>query len=136
MNSIYNTNRQINGTSNITDAFSGFAALSEQLEYYMQGAENSTEILMEGAEAFLNDFGKLSKPMSAIRRSGYTHLINSGAIEKKDKEVVVGWGKYYGRMVELGTEKMNARPHMYLLWERNKEKYYKLMLTRLGMKTW
>ncbi len=136
MNSIFNTNRQKNGTSNITDAYSGFAALSEQLEYYMQGAENSTEILMDGAEAFLKDLSKLSKPMSAIRRSGYTHLINSFAVEKKDKEVVVVWGKYYGRMVELGTEKMNARAHMYPLWEHNKEKYYKLMLTRLGMKTW
>lgn len=136
MNSIFNTNRQKSGTSNITDAYSGFVALSEQLEYYMQGAENSTEILMDGAEAFLKDLSKLSKPMSAIRRSGYTHLINSFAVEKKDKEVVVGWGKYYGRMVELGTEKMNARAHMYPLWEHNKEKYYKLMLTRLGMKTW
>lgn len=136
MNSIFNTNRQKSGTSNITDAYSGFASLSEQLEYYMQGAENSTEILMDGAEAFLKDLSKLSKPMSAIRRSGYTHLINSFAVEKKDKEVVVGWGKYYGRMVELGTEKMNARAHMYPLWEHNKEKYYKLMLTRLGMKTW
>ena len=136
MNSIFNTNRQVNGTFKVTDAYTGFAALSEQLEYYMQGAENSTEILMEGAETFLKDLEKLSKPMSAIRRSGYTHLIDSFAIEKKDKEVVVGWGKYYGRMVELGTKKMNARPHMYPLWELNKEKYYKLMLTRLGIKNW
>lgn len=136
MNSIYNTNRQANGTSNITDAYSGFAALSEQLEYYMQGAENSTEVLMEGAEALLNDAIKLPKPISAIRKSGYTHLINSFAVEKKEDEVVFGWGKYYGRMVELGTEKMDAVPHLYPLWERNKEKYYKLMLTRLGMKTW
>lgn len=136
MKNIYNTNVQKNGTSNVTDACAGFEALSEQLEFYMKGVDNSTEILMEGAKSFLKDLSKLSKPMSKIRSGGYTHLINSFAAEKNNKEVVVGWGKYYGRMVELGTERMSARAHMYPLWGHNKEKYYKLMLTRLGMKTW
>lgn len=136
MSSLNNLNRQKGGTTEVIDGCAGFSALSEQLEYYIKGAENSTEILMDGAEAFLKDLNKLTKPMSKIRKSGYTHLINTFAIDSTDKEVVVGWGKYYGRMVELGTEKMDARAHMYPLWEHNKDKYYKLMLTKLGMKTW
>lgn len=136
MSSLNNLNRQKGGTTEVRDGCAGFSALSEQLEYYIKGAENSTEILMDGAEAFLKDLNKLTKPISKIRKSGYTHLINTFAIDSTDKEIVVGWGKYYGRMVELGTEKMDARAHMYPLWEHNKEKYYKLMLTKLGMKTW
>lgn len=136
MSSLNNLNRQKNGTTEVTDGCAGFRALSEQLEYYIKGAENSTEILMDGAKAFHKDLNKLTKPMSKIRKSGYTHLINTFAIDSIDKEVVVGWGKYYGRMVELGTKKMDARAHMYPLWEHNKEKYYKLMLTKLEMKTW
>lgn len=136
MSSLNNLNRQKGGTTEVTDGCAGFSALSEQLEYYIKGAENSTEILMDGAEAFLKDLNKLTKPISKIRKSGYTHLINTFAIDSTDKEIVVGWGKYYGRMVELGTEKMDARAHMYPLWEHNKDKYYKLMLTKLGMKTW
>lgn len=136
MSSLKNLNRQHNGTSSVTDGYDGFSALAEQLEFYMNGAENSMEILKDGAEEFVNDLNKLTKPMSRIRTSGYTHLVDSFAIDSTDKEIVVGWGKYYGRMVELGTVKMDARPHMYPLWEHNKEKYYKLMLTELGIKTW
>ena len=90
---------------------------------------------MAGAETFLKDLNKLSKPMSQIRKSGYTHLIDSFAIDLKShsQEIVVGWGKYYGKMVERGTEKMYARAHMYPLWERNEEKYYKIMLGKFRM---
>ncbi len=136
MSSLKNLNRQHGGTTSVTDGYEGFSALAEQLEFYMKGAENSMEILNDGAEAFLNDLNKLAKPISHIRKSGYTHLIDSFAIDSNDKEIVVGWGKYYGRMVELGTKKMDARPHMYPLWDKNKEKYYKLMLTKLGLQTW
>ncbi|MBO5348991.1 MAG: hypothetical protein J6A89_04140 [Clostridia bacterium] len=136
MSSLYNLNRQKDGTTSVTDGCAGFSALTEQLERYIKGAENSTEILMDGATEFLKDLNKLTKPTSRIRKSGYTHLIDSFAIDSNKKEVIVGWGKYHGRMVELGTQKMDARAHMYPLWDHNKEKYYKLMLTKLGMKTW
>ena len=29
-----------------------------------------------------------------------------------------------------------SHPHVYPLWDKNKEKYYKTMLTKLGIKTW
>lgn len=116
--------------------YSGFEALSEIIEKYIDGADNAIEILETGAKEFVNDLLKLPKPISKIRKSGYTHLINSFSYRKKDKEVEVGWGKYYGPMVEHGTKKMDAREHVYPLWDKNKEKYYKTMITKLGLKTW
>ncbi len=84
----------------------------------------------------MSDLLKLPKPISKIRKAGYTHLIHCFAYRKTKKEVEAGWGKYYGPMVEKGTERMDAREHMYPLWDKNKEKYYKIMLTKLGIKTW
>lgn len=113
--------------------YTGFEDLSKELEKYMHTAENSIEILLAGAEAAKKDLDKLTKPMSRIRKSGYSHLVDDFPIEKKEKEVVVGWSKYYGRMVERGTEKMYARAHMYPLWEQNEKKYYKIMLEKAGL---
>lgn len=110
--------------------YNGFEALSEVLEKYIDKADNVMDVLESGAKEFTNDLLKLPKPISKIRKSGYTHLINSFAYRKRDKEIEVGWGKYYGPMVEHGTKNMNeAHPHVYPLWDKNKEKYYKLMLT-------
>ncbi len=91
------------------------------------------DVLELGAKEFVSDLLKLPKPISNIRKAGYTHLINSFAYRKKDKEVEAGWGKYYGPMVENGTEKMDANPHVYPLWDKNKERYYKTMITKLGL---
>lgn len=116
--------------------YSGFEILSETIAKYAENADNVVDVLEVGAKEFVSDLLKLPKPISKIRRSGYTHLINSFSYKKKTNEVEAGWGKYYGPMVEKGTERMDAREHMYPLWDRNKEKYYKKMLTKLGIKTW
>ena len=116
--------------------YSGFEILSEQIEKYADGAENIMEVLEEGAKEFVNDLLKLPKPISRIRKTGYTHLVDTFSYRNKAKEIEVGWGKYYGPMVENGTKKMNAQPHVYPLWEKNKEKYYKTMLIKLGIATW
>ena len=117
--------------------YNGFEALSEVLEKYIDKADNVLDVLESGAKEFTNDLLKLPKPISKIRKSGYTHLINSFAYRKRDKEIEVGWGKYYGPMVEHGTKNMKeSHPHVYPLWDKNKEKYYKLMLTKLGLQTW
>lgn len=115
-----------------TYGYSGFEALSEILEKYADSAENFIDALEVGAKVFVNDLLKLPKPISQIKKSGYTHLIHSFAYRKNKKEIEVGWGKYYGPMVEHGTKKMDESPHVYPLWEKNKEKYYKTMLTKLG----
>lgn len=113
-------------------AYDGFKDLSDMLEECIKNVEDITDILEIGAKQFVSDLLKLPKPISKIKKSGYTHLINSFSYRKKDKEIEVGWGKYYGPMLENGTRKMKAQPHMSPLWEKNKEKYYKTMVTKLG----
>lgn len=122
--------------SNEVYGYSGFEAMSEILEKYIDGADNAVDVLEVGAKEFVNDLLKLPKPISKIRKSGYTHLIKCFAYKKKNKEVEAGWGKYYGPMLEHGTIRMKAQEHLYPVWDRNKEKYYKKMLTKLGIKTW
>lgn len=119
--------------SNKVYGFDGFQDLSKMLEDCINKVENIVDILEVGAKEFVNDTLKLPKPMSNIRKAGYTHLVNSFSYRKKNNEIEAGWGKYYGPMVENGTVKMNARPHLYPLWEKNKEKYYKTMITKLGL---
>ncbi len=118
-----------------TYEFEGFQELSDMLENYISKADNVIDVLESGAKEFINDALKLPKPISKIRKAGYTHLINTFAYRKKSKEIEAGWGKYYGPMVENGTDNMNAVPHLYPLWEKNKEKYYKVMITKLGLTT-
>lgn len=121
--------------SSETYGYNGFQDLANILEKYAEGAENVIDVLEEGAKEFKNDLLKLPKPMSQIRAAGYTHLVRTFAYRKKTDEVEVGWGKYYGPMLEHGTRKMSAREHVYPLWDRQKEKYYKVMITKLGMQT-
>lgn len=116
--------------------YEGFEALSEIIGKYIDEVDNVEDVLAAGAKEFVNDLLKLPKPISKIRKAGYTHLINTFTYRKKNKEIEVGWGKYYGPMVENGTEKMNAREHVKPLWDKNKEKYYKTMITKIGLQTW
>lgn len=114
----------------------GFKDLANIIEYYVKGAENALIGIEEGAKEFVKDVLKLPKPMSKIKKAGYTHLVRSFAYRKKNKEIEAGWGKYYGPMQEHGTKNMDANPHVYPLWDKNEKKYYKAMLTKLGIKTW
>lgn len=116
--------------------YKGFQDLADIIEGYIKNIENPVDILLTGAKEFVSDLLKLPKPKSRIRKAGYTHLIDTFAYKEKKKEVEVGWGKYYGSMVEHGTTKMDEQPHVYPLWDKNKEKYYKTMLTKAGLKTW
>ena len=60
-------------------------------------------------------------------------MLDSVTYRKENGDVVAGWGKYYGRMVEQGTKKMRAVPHFATTFERNKEKYYDAMLRKGGL---
>lgn len=161
--SLNNLNRQKNTTvTEITDGYTGFEALSEIVEYYIKKTEpdNVTEVLLAGAKEFVSDLNKLPKPMSKIRKAGYTHLVRCFAWDidsrGRKEEVVVGWGKYYGRIVEKGHrivirnqymkkkgvpaidtgDYKTSKPHIEPLWNRNSGKYYKTMLTKLDLHTW
>lgn len=122
--------------SNEVYGYNGFQDLSDIIKKYDKNTDNVIDVLENGANEFVNDLLKLPKPISKIKKAGYTHLVNSFTHKKKKKEIEVGWGKYYGPMVEHGTEKMDENPHIYPLWNKNKEKYYKIMLTKLGLQTW
>ena len=122
--------------SNEVYGYDGFQDLANIIEGYMKNVENPTDVLLVGAKEFVSDLLRLPRPMSKIRKAGYIHLVDSFAYKVKKDEVEAGWGKYYGPMVEHGTTKMNEQPHLYPLWDKNKEKYYKTMLTKLGIQTW
>ncbi len=118
--------------SNKTYGFDGFDELSKIIENYANETKNVVDVLEDGAKEFVTDLLKLPKPISKIKKAGYTHLINTFSYKRKKDEVEVGWGKYYGPILEKGSIKMSAQPHMYPLWDKNKEKYYKKMLSELG----
>lgn len=115
-------------------SFDGFAELSTIIENYANETQNVVDVLEDGAREFVTDLLKLPKPISKIKKTGYTHLIDTFSYKRKKDEVEVGWGKYYGPLQEKGTIKMKAQPHMYPLWDKNKEKYYKKMLNKLDYK--
>ena len=111
----------------ITFDDSGVEDFEKMLKQYAAKAdpENALDAIETGAKEFVNDLLKLPKPRSEVKKPGYTHLINTFAMERARGEIKVGWGKYYGPMVERGTKKMAARAHLKPLFEQNKEKYYR-----------
>ena len=94
-------------------------------------ADRALDAIEIGAKEFLNDLLKLPKPRSGINKAGYTHLVDSFALEREKDEIKAGWGKYYGPMIERGTKKMAKRAHLVPLFEQNKEKYYKKMTEKI-----
>ena len=112
---------------------SGLKEFQEMVNDFLRKAsdENVTRVLKKGADAFTTDLLKLPKPRSRIHAAGYTHMINSFANRINGKEVEVGWGKYYGPMVEHGTRKMRAQPHLKPTFKSNSQKYYKIMTDEL-----
>lgn len=116
----------------MSDGFHGFDGFDELIQYLAECAEkaddaNIEKVLEAGASEFVDDLMKLPKPISNIKNTGYTHLIKTFSYQKNKGQVEVGWGKYYGRMVEDGTVKMKSSPHMKITFDRNKEKYFKTM---------
>ena len=117
--------------------YEGFKDLEEELKKYVIKAEQPLKILEVGAKEMVKDLLKLPKPKSKIRKSGYTHLIDTFAYRVTKDDVEVGWGKWYGKIIEYGfnlkikghPKKMHLiRKHFRPVFDKNKEKYYNLML--------
>lgn len=117
--------------------YEGFKELEEELKKYVAKAEQPLKILEVGAKEMVKDLLKLPKPKSKIRKSGYTHLIDTFAYRVTKDDVEVGWGKWYGRIIENGANiKIRnsskkifiRRQHLEPVFNKNKEKYYNLML--------
>lgn len=105
----------------------GFDELEKALSDFMKNVDKPMDILKVGAKALVDDVRKLPRPRSTMSGAGYTHLLDTVTYEIANDEIEVGWGKYYGPMVEKGTTKMGAHPHLSTTFETNKEKYYKKM---------
>ena len=69
----------------MNNMYDGFAELMEDLERYITKVENSEDIIEVGVKEFLKDLKKLTKPMSQIHKSGYTHLIHTFSYRKNLK---------------------------------------------------
>lgn len=109
----------------------GFDSLLKQIESSQIDNQKIVSTLEMGAKEFAKDVRKLPRPRSRMSGSGYTHLIDTVTTRKLKSEVEVGWGKYYGPMVEHGTRKMKGTPHMNPTYEKNKKKYYDIMKKNL-----
>lgn len=108
--------------------------LQKELEDIIKNVQSVDSILEVGAKEFVKDLLKLPKPKSRIRASGYTHLVDCFNYQKSKKhnnEIEVGWGKYYGPMVENGTKIIKAQPHLKPTFNKNKDKYYRLMINEI-----
>lgn len=112
---------------------SGFDDFSRMIEELArQTSEGAVlDAIEEAAKAFTNDLLHLPKPKSRISKPGYTHLINTFSSQRKEKEIEVGWGKYYGTMVEKGTSRMKQQPHLRDAYDRNRSKYERLIINKI-----
>lgn len=115
--------------------FEGYLDLSKQLEKILDSTDKVMDYQEEIAQDFVDDLLKLPKPMSDIKKAGYTHLVRTFSYERneKKKDIVVGWGKYYGRMVEQGTRRMNEQAHMVPTWNRNQNNYIDKIRKKLNL---
>lgn len=106
-----------------TDGFDGFQELLKEFEKKTD-VKNVLKVLESGAKEFIEDVRALPRPRSRMMAPGYTHLLDGVTYQTSKEEVLTGWRKYYGPMVENGTIKMDAQEHMRPTFEKNKERYY------------
>lgn len=126
--------RTYSESGQITFDSSGMDELQNELKKLMDKAsdEKALDIVEKGAEQFVEDLLKLPKPRRQIRSAGYTHLVSTFAQRRTRSDIEVGWGKYYGPMVERGTRTMKkSHPHMQPLFNQNQMKYYEAMKKEL-----
>lgn len=113
---------------------SGLDDFSDLIAQYSEklSQDKVLDILESGAEELAADGRKLPSPLSKIRTPEYTHLVKtiSTKVNRSRREIEVGWGKYYGPIVENGApgrQKYRRNAHLIPLYTRNQKKYYELM---------
>lgn len=111
----------------------GFNLLDAELSKWIEASDNSLDALEEGAKEYVKDANNLPKPYRQVMSAGYTHLVKSITYRREEKDISVGWGKYYGPMLERGTIKFNAQPHLVPLWDKNRDKYTNKIIGALGV---
>lgn len=111
----------------------GFDELEKILKHYQKSADKKhvLEAIASGAAQLAADVRRLPRPRSRVRAVGYEHLLDTVTYEKKENEVKVGWGKYYGRMVENGTKRSRANPHLKPQYQSQEKKYVGIIRKKL-----
>lgn len=106
--------------------------LEKEFEACIRQADNMVSVLQEGADAFVKDLRAMPSPRSKISAPGYTHMIDVFSSRQEKEDILVGWGKYYGPIVEKGSRSMKAQPHFKPLWKKNQNKYYQKMIDKFN----
>lgn len=124
----------------MSDLQEGFLDLEEELSDYLKALDDQeiSQTLKTGADEFKNDLGKLPKPRSRINTGSHTHILDTFATKQEDTGWLVGWGKYYGPILEHGwknagsgkTSSHGSMAHFYSCFKQNREKYYKDMISK------
>jgi len=124
----------------MADDFEGFQRLAHLLEGYSQNA-NPAQVLQaqkSGAEYFCEVMRRKASPRGRSRE----HMLDSIAYEQDTRsvETLVGWGKFYGRMVEAGhraggwsknSGDIAAHPHLKPEFDKQKEQIISRMVAVL-----
>ena len=79
-------------SSEITFDGGGFEDFEELLKQYSENvsSDKALDAVEEGAKEFVNDLLRLPKPRSQITKAGYTHIVNTFALERTDNGIKVG----------------------------------------------
>ena len=117
----------------------GFEELSKELEELASNVDDdkALDAIQEGVDQFVSDIRALPKPRSKLGGT-HTHMLDSVGSERDKSVINVGWGKYYGKIVENGHHSRKghwvaAQPHMKPTFEKNKDKYYQAMVKALQL---
>ena len=109
----------------------GFDELIKLLQQYEISENEVLDAMETGVKEIVRDLRKLPRPRSQITKASHTHLLDSITYERKQKEIVAGWGQYYGPMVENGTVKMKGTPHVKPTFRTNQKKYFETVKNKL-----
>lgn len=121
----------------------GFSEMQDMLSDYLDEMDDQgiSDTLKVGAEDFKDDLLKLPSPRSRINSAGHSHMLDTFAVKAEDTGWLVGWGKYYGPILEHGwngagrnhKSSHSAISHFKPTFNSNKEKYYKDMISKLNL---
>lgn len=109
----------------------GFEELTKLLKQFEVSNDEVMEAMEAGAKEIVRDLMKLPRPRSQSSKAGHTHLLDTFTYKRKKSEIEVGWGKYYGPMVENGTVKMKGTPHVKPTFRANQKKYFETINNKL-----
>lgn len=117
----------------------GFDDLADELKQISDSVDDAKvlDAMQKGADELVADVRALPKPRSRIG-GGHTHMLDTVSSQRESNVIQVGWGAYYGKMVENGhrsrkSKFIAAQPHLTTTWNQNKDKYYQTMIEALKL---